>query len=240
MHFDLIIGNPPYCKNLHLKILEKVVAYAEQVVFLAPGNWAVNPYADIENSSIENRLRNLVISKVQNLEVIENKDVNTFFKGIYIGTDLIIIHLSNTLHQKIDLNTFLDQTSLFRKIWEKSYKTPGFRKHFITKQLDENFVLVRRTDNDYQTWCEKDNNFNAKEGILFASASEAQNFRDSILNTWVYKYIQLQKICKNRNNSAHMPFMGDYTQEWTNERFYKFFQLTDNEIKEIEEKINEL
>lgn len=39
-----------------------------------------------------------------------------------------------------------------------------------------------------------------------------------------------------QNVSAHLlPFMNDYLHEWTDKMFYDYFELTDNEIKIIEQ-----
>lgn len=36
---------------------------------------------------------------------------------------------------------------------------------------------------------------------------------------------------------TYQPYMDDYNEPWTNERFYDFFKITDNEKKLIQERI---
>lgn len=39
MEFDHIIMNPPYCRNLHLKILNEAVKHSDDVVCIHPARW---------------------------------------------------------------------------------------------------------------------------------------------------------------------------------------------------------
>ena len=39
MKFDHIIMNPPYCKNLHLKILNEAIHHSDDVVCIHPARW---------------------------------------------------------------------------------------------------------------------------------------------------------------------------------------------------------
>ena len=59
---------------------------------------------------------------------------------------------------------------------------------------------------------------------------EKENFVAS-LDTWIYKY--LNKFPEGEN-SARVPYLGNYTHPWTDEMLYSFFGLTEEEIKEIE------
>ena len=48
MHFDKIIMNPPYNRNLHLKILRQVMNKADEVVNLSPIRWLQDPLAEMK------------------------------------------------------------------------------------------------------------------------------------------------------------------------------------------------
>ena len=45
MKFDCIIMNPPYCRNLHLKILNEAICYSDDIVNLSPIKWLQDPLA---------------------------------------------------------------------------------------------------------------------------------------------------------------------------------------------------
>ena len=46
MHFDKIIMNPPYCRNLHLKILREAMKHGDEIVNLSPIRWLQDPLAE--------------------------------------------------------------------------------------------------------------------------------------------------------------------------------------------------
>jgi hypothetical protein len=57
MRFDIIVGNPPYIKNLHLRILSKCVDMADIVSFIHPGGWTMRRSNRAEESTIIDQLR---------------------------------------------------------------------------------------------------------------------------------------------------------------------------------------
>ena len=75
---------------------------------------------------------------------------------------------------------------------------------------------------------------------MFASKQEAQNFKKSILETWLYKWLDRSEW-EGSENSAEVPFFGDvinprtklkgYKGEWTDDDFYKYFEIDENEKK---------
>ena len=51
MNFDHIIMNPPYDKNLHLKILQEAIKHSDDVVNLSPIRWLQDPLAEYKKNS---------------------------------------------------------------------------------------------------------------------------------------------------------------------------------------------
>ena len=51
MKFDHIIMNPPYCRNLHLKILNEAIHHSDDVVNLSPIRWLQDPLAEYKRNS---------------------------------------------------------------------------------------------------------------------------------------------------------------------------------------------
>ena len=65
--------------------------------------------------------------------------------------------------------------------------------------------------------------------------NERQNFLNSLdtkFMNWYYMNFIVPGDCKI---VAYMFRMADYSQPWTDERFYKFFNITPDEQKIIEE-----
>ena len=51
MKFDHIIMNPPYCRNLHLKILNEAINHSDDIVNLSPIRWLQDPLAEYKKNS---------------------------------------------------------------------------------------------------------------------------------------------------------------------------------------------
>ena len=77
MKFDHIIMNPPYCRNLHLKILNEAINNSDDIVNLSPIRWLQDPLAEYKRNSdfkkykeIRERIESIEIIKVTNLILI--------------------------------------------------------------------------------------------------------------------------------------------------------------------------
>ena len=84
------------------------------------------------------------------------------------------------------------------------------------------------------------NQFTKKEGsplplsIKFDTVQEAQNFIDSINTEFFLFFNYLTKLDVNVQ-FQYLPFMKDYREPWTNERFQRYFQVSDEEMKFIKD-----
>lgn len=68
--------------------------------------------------------------------------------------------------------------------------------------------------------------------IEFNTENEAKNCLDSFKTIFYRFIIRMMNNSTNVNWKA-MPFMKDYRNEWTNERFYEFFNISLEEQEEI-------
>jgi len=73
-------------------------------------------------------------------------------------------------------------------------------------------------------------------GIAFNSLEEAINFRNCVKSRPYIWIISLFKKSK-RFPMERLPYLGDYTHPWTNDMLYKYFGLTDDEVKTIENEV---
>ena len=69
MKFDHIIMNPPYCRNLHLKILNEAICYSDDIVNLSPIRWLQDPLAEYKKNSDWKKFED-IRNKIESLEVI--------------------------------------------------------------------------------------------------------------------------------------------------------------------------
>ena len=70
----------------------------------------------------------------------------------------------------------------------------------------------------------------------FDTKEELDNFIKTSTTTWPYKLMYI--VDDSAAVVAHLPFMKDYTRYYDDEYFYKYFNITDDERKIIEDFIN--
>ena len=92
--FDVAIMNPPYDKNLHLKILEAVIPIAEKVVNISPVRWLQDPLAKYKKNSDYKKFEDSISKKIKDLIIIPADKANDLFSLAAFG-DLGIYVLCN-------------------------------------------------------------------------------------------------------------------------------------------------
>lgn len=281
MKFDCIVMNPPYSRNLHLKVLAEAIKHLKDdnsvCVNLSPVRWLQDPFAIYKRSALK-KFESEICKKINSLNVINNELISRLF-NIAIYADLGIYTCKNN-------NTNFDYKSYWKNnknntqinVIEKcclSFKTKNLEDELCSESTNgvcvpialtagtrgtlpifKNYPLIVDNMINNENWIDvwnKDPKHNtisqkAKDStiyhIKFNSICEAENFYKS------YKTIFLQYVC---NISAQppniqlqfLPFLGDvinprtglkgYESEWTNEDLYKFFNITKDEQKIIEE-----
>lgn len=225
-----IIMNPPYNRCLHLKILSHLInEYPEvEVVNLSPDDWIINPLIKYTTKKCELSFRKKLLPHLADLEHISLDDFNKLFgTSSFFGVGIQYY----TKEGGYDYNKFINNDALTNKIWNAVTKMPSLRSKFEPLKDNDLFVPIRRRTHHAYKWTE--DKINATEGIQFETKEEKENFVAS-LNTWIYKY--LNKFPEGEN-SARVPYLGDYTHAWTNEMLYEYFHLNEEEIVEIEKRI---
>lgn len=252
--FDKIIMNPPYDKNLHLKILAKVITYLKDensvCVNLSPANYTVSLHCYTGWNEKEKYVDN-ALNHCYNFEIFGHRESNDLFGlGNQIGC-LAIYVCKNTPQNKYAIEKFYSNGVVetyvkMRSKFKKNIRT-SFNFHIKDKKYvkSENDVKIFRMHDGGKTCYENliCENGNAVEGIRFNSLAEKNNFLNSI-KTSLYDFMG---ISCNDSNPAHLPWMGDainprtglkgYKSEWTDEDFYAYFNITKDEQKVIEETI---
>ena len=105
MKFDHIIMNPPYCRNLHLKILNEAIKHSYDVVNLSPVRWLQDPLAEYKKNSDWKKFKD-VRNHIESLDVIASKDAQNAF-SIEIFSDLGVYHITNNVST---INSFWELT----------------------------------------------------------------------------------------------------------------------------------
>lgn len=247
MKFDCIIMNPPYSRNLHLKILAEAIKHLKDekstCVNLSPDHWLTNPFKKFEKDKQKSKMLKMLAGYVQKHETYTADEFNKLFgTSNFFGVG--ITALSKQPDSKIDFSKYDCQDALLCKIIAKVVSLPSLRSQY-THVRGPFFVPCRRRTHRYLPFCDRDDSkAKAKEGIDFGSKTERDNFKASILDTWLYSWLDKSEWLGSEN-SANAPWLGDavnprtglkgYEGEWTDDDLYKLFNLTKDEIKTIED-----
>ena len=244
-----IITNPPYCKNLHLKILSHLISLYPnaEIVNLSPIRWLQDPLAEYKKNSDWKKFGD-IRKNIADLEVINATDMRAFFNsaqcensGIYHITkngDANILpkpFISQALFDKVNLPTYQGKYKSLYDVRSNDGE-PDFSKPFV--KLSSFQGNVGDTDCYNIISPQKDLAFSKSSKnkgwtINFDTQEEAENFFD-------YCQTKFVKAC-NGNVKTNIrwpgyaiPFMPTYTHPWTDEMLYEYFGLNEEEISIIE------
>ena len=249
MHFDKIIMNPPYYRNLHLKILQEAMKHGDEIVNLSPIRWLQDPLAEYKKSSDWFRFGD-IREKIETLDVITSKQAQDIFNANIWG-DLGIYHITkdggwdNKLlwkHQfffdKVIIPTYLSKSGLDKKM-TKERGACDFSKPFIkVSELHGNQGgkdFYEFVSSNYEI-AKSETGGSCAHTFNFDTEEEAKNFWNT-LHTNFYKFINICTKVSMNIPWCCAPWLPTYKHEWTDEMLYEYFGLVEEEIKEIEQEI---
>ena len=137
MKFDCIIMNPPYVRNLHLKILAEAIKHLKDeksvCVNLSPVRWLQDPLAKYKKHCDLKRFEESVAKHIENLEIITSDVSNAMFNagimsdlGIYVCNSYIYGEYKKYFTNNIIDKIFTKQTNMFANVLEYK-KRNGWR-----------------------------------------------------------------------------------------------------------------
>ena len=245
MNFDHIIMNPPYDKNLHLKILSEAMKHSTDVVNLSP-----NFYEDYK------KLDGVPVAS--DIDVIPREEASSSFGGIQLPFNLSIQHYVKGKHDKSLLTRFMSKDyKKFSKIkFEKSFKDVFISDYdekgifvplkLMTATWDKNKdhivdkigILVdgKTLDGTYYKDARNRNKDRPCGGIKFDTLEEAKVFIEYTESPFFIRWVKAFHT-NSRYILSEYPFMPTYAHPWTDEMLYEYFDLTEDEIKEIEQNV---
>lgn len=257
MNFDKIIMNPPYDKNLHLKILQEAMKHSDEIVNLSPIRWLQDPLAEYKKNSDFKKFEG-IRKRIETLDVVSKDDVFRHFSitnsedlGIYHITkcgkwqDFYMKLLCKRCYDKIkdSLCTIDHNKKDGWRIRVCSITNPNHRTGGLNSL--GKLLIFKDGMKDGKPWYEHfgKNKWSKTtpeitDSIRFNSKEEAENFIDSVENTKFGRWYESHIITDMNICNSNILWLGDYTHKWTDEMLYDFFGLTDDEINEIEQEIN--
>ena len=251
--------NPPYCRNLHLKILNEAICYSDDIVNLSPIRWLQDPLAEYKKNSDWKKFED-VRNKIESLEVIPIEYAKNAF-NIDLTSVIGIYRLSEK--GGFDFNSIVDST--FCKVLAKSKCLAmnfdkdmkdgwrvrissisggrlggGRRKCKFAKQKLLAFYDGMRDGKPWYTHYMRNQYTKTTNtittSIKFATESEANNWiniQNSKLGIWFYDKSAINQSVRKEN----FIWLPDYAHKWTDEMLYEYFNLTPEEISIIESEI---
>ena len=123
--FDVVIMNPPYDKNLHLKILEKIIPVADKVVNISPIRWLQDPLAKYKKNSDYNKFENSISKKIDYIEIVNGITATNLFGADFVS-DLAIYTLSTG---EFDYKCFNNNSIVDKVVTDKCKKLINVLEH---------------------------------------------------------------------------------------------------------------
>ena len=263
MKFDCIIMNPPYQRNLHLKILAEAIKHLKDeksvCVNLSPVRWLQDPLAIHKTGSDYKKFENTISKHIQSLDLFDAKLAQQMFNsaqyenlGIYTcnldgGYDYTKMmkfncQVKQKVFDNVILPTYLGKMKSLSDI-RTAEGNPDFSRFYVILPMGHGHVgaadyydlISPKKELARRTTVKHNGNIGTGLGTAnFDTDVEAENFRLSLGTTFVKFCVSLVKT-NIRNPYWAIPLMHDYIEPWTDERFYKFFNITPEEQKVIEE-----
>lgn len=237
--FGVVLMNPPYQNNLHLKFLVKVNNLAHCIV-------SVQPYTWLEKHTIWQKrslYKKYFKDRITDIEYIKHRKANDIFNLGNAIESLGIFVLSDNSSNYLDLDkmSFSSDTeyNLYRKVLNPHNDNRLFWENENTQRKGpkKDYEVVLYTWHAGETCYDaaiRTDGKNRSVVLYFNSENEKENFLNSLKTNfmnWYYKNIVAPGDYKL---VAYMFMLKDYTKPVSDKTFYKIFNLTDEEIQIIE------
>jgi hypothetical protein len=265
--FNYSIGNPPFNQMIDMKFVRLSYEIADVTCIVHPSTWlldekgkqrAFTETKDLIEDHLEcielfngNKIFNIALfipcvityinkykkdnfikcfDKINNIELIYDNihQINKFSnKGIYQN-------LKSKISQKSKINNLLKNKNLINGIF---YVNTAQIRGNVSKNDDS-----KMAQDDFYTMVTRDakvsNEKNKHMFFSFRTEKEANNFLIYIKSNFCRFCLSIYKNNSqlDRGELEIVPWL-DFTQEWTDEKLYKEFDLTEDEIEFIEKHI---
>ena len=257
MKFDVAIMNPPYDRNLHLKILEAVIPHAEKVVNISPVRWLQDPFAPYLTRSDYCKFENGVSKHIKDLEVIPAKNATELFQEAAFTMNLGIYTCDseggwNYQHNDPLINKIVHKT--MENSWEPFSLQNFYRNGGVVRKSFELFTSYLIADSfmlktyeaqlkvgvkDYQIQHYISGKSKGGAHFEFDTEDERMNFYSCYNSQFMQWYCNLINT-DHHTHCSKIPYFGDYTTPWTNSKFKAYFELTDEEWARIEREMTKI
>ena len=244
--FSVILMNPPYANKLHEKFLIKVLDISDKGISIQPAVW-INK-ANKNRNTFKNII-NKCQGRISNIEIISHAKINEIFStgnslqegGIFMWNK----------HSDLDLNAFGYKNKLEQSLYEKvnidsndGMTLVRFGKKY--KYVDPKTYKKQPNEVAIYQWHGGNNCYEAvivpeelyykkaKLVLIFKDENEANNFKNSLKTKFANWFFDNFVDPGDGKIITYMFRMKDYSKPWTDERFYKYFNINKEEQELIE------
>lgn len=232
-----IIMNPPFEGNSKTDRKMLLAMHKQfpdtETVSIQPDKFS-DPLADYKSDKMSESCKSVEV-----YSRIPRGDTNKYF-NIVLGTDLAVCGFNNGgdessksqfTYNGVDFKPVFDK--VVKPCCEHKMKTLKDVVKAIKKEDRKNFAWVRSVIPNFSSEETKYNlnlnlNVNENTGINFKTKTEAENFAKS-LQTDFYMFCVWMVKRSPRVQLWALPYMEDYTEPWTDERFFEKFGLNAQE-----------
>lgn len=233
--------NPPYDKNLHLKILREAMNHSDDIVNLSPNIFRIYRYIMGQMRPYFEMFNN------KKVEIIEfgHDESNKYFGLAHQISELAIYHIQS--NGDFDYNKKIFKNEIQQHLWDKIIKVkeekclPWENKYSKRHGPQEGHFV------NYYCW-HGTPDMNARERLLdfsdrvhtrtmyFENEVQVDNFIKSFDTKFVNYYV---KNVTNANGHTHCFILPRemYNNVVDDNMLYEYFQLTNEEIEEIETEV---
>ena len=232
---DCIIMNPPYNRTLHLQILEKVIKFCDKVVNISPASWLLDLTA-ITNLKkiIYQKYENTVAKHIVSLDILTGAEASNTFDAAFfqsVGIYYIDKTVESDFYSKVVFKNTLKNLSIFNKTIMKVHRNELDNLYQHIKISTINGHVGAKDEFDIVTL---NYDLARKFKPIDMSELEFKNWHASC-NTKFMKYCNYLTRNGQHITANWLPYMNDYSFNWTDKMFYDFFKLTKEEIDIIEQ-----
>ena len=242
MIFNKIIINPPYDKNLHLKILREAMKHSDEIVNLSPIRWLQDPLAEYKRNSDFKKFEDVRV-RIESLDVVSCEESNKLF-GISWG-DLGIYKVTSDGGWKNNLNkvspfaqkiiakaavkSIMDIST--EEGWRGNYNESGLYGIINSHYGDIKHFIK----DDYELFCKA--RYTNTNKVLFFKTEEERHNMFLYLSSKLMDTFAKEVRVNQRVPWQFVPVLPTYARLWKDADLYEYFGLTKEEVEIIENAI---
>jgi hypothetical protein len=260
--FDVVVGNPPYMRNLHLDFILNSYKFSNIILMVHPNSWLIDQK---NHTKIYSKVKDLIKSDLQKCIFINpNKAfgiklsspctitlINKSYKGSIEVEDKINDNICFYKNIK-DINKWNNSneyTSIVNKVDNYIKKSGNITDYFGDNNYDY-YVNISRVrgniDNSFDNLYSKDfftilpreekvkKEFNKSFCMNFESINNAENFISYLKSdiTRFFYSINKNDLSNNKIDMRRIPFI-DFNMKWTDEDLLREFNINKLEYEFI-------